>query len=172
MREIEYHRGGVVVNCWWVTHKTAHNTNKGEDWGGSLAFNPTGNLLVAGGFRSADIVFGFDTLFNAGGISSPSDFFIAKLDTVLVIGMTDQTNSSTSITLFPNPSSGHITITSSATIDEIIITNLLGRVIYHTKPNQNNVELNVDRAGVYFVSLTSNIQTVTRKLVMQRWEGV
>ncbi len=149
---------------------SAGNTLWAKQIGGSgfeycngLGLDANGYLYVAGGYESPMLAFGNTILTNAGNY----DVFIAKLDTTFTTGI-QEINTSYSISLFPNPTDSHLTITSPATIDEIKISNLLGQVIYHTKPNQKNVELQIDREGVYFVSLTTGTQTVTRKLVVQQ----
>lgn len=80
------------------------------------------------------------------------------------------------INIFPNPNSGLFTLNIKSTdIKElkIEITNQLGQVVF-TKNNfkdvQNvnkQIDLNKNAKGVYFVTVTSGIGIVTRKIVIQ-----
>jgi hypothetical protein len=77
-------------------------------------------------------------------------------------------SNNSSITIFPNPSNGQIKITSSANIDEIKITDLLGQIIYQTKPNEKNLSVQIDKTGVYFLQAHIDNRTITRKLVITK----
>ena len=67
------------------------------------------------------------------------------------------------ISLFPNPATDILNITSSETISEIEIVNVLGQVVYHTMVNADNVVCDVNglTAGVYFVKIYGNPRTST-----------
>ena len=68
-----------------------------------------------------------------------------------------------SVIVYPNPSKGQVNIVNSHNIDEIKITNILGQVIYQTKPNTKEVALQIEQAGIYFITLASDKETTTRK---------
>lgn len=63
----------------------------GQDITGAITISASGNIFVAGEFRSSSIVFGSTTLTNAGG-SFPGDMFIAKLGIDVWPGDTDNNN--------------------------------------------------------------------------------
>jgi hypothetical protein len=58
-----------------------------------------------------------------------------------------------SLSLYPNPASNTLTITSSDEIANITITNLVGQVVYCHEYNEEKVQVSVEglAAGVYFV---------------------
>lgn len=72
------------------------------------------------------------------------------------------------ISMFPNPSSGQVNITSSNNIDEVKITDLFGQIIYQTKTNEKNISLQLGKAGIYFVTLISGKQAATKKIIVYR----
>ena len=72
-----------------------------------------------------------------------------------------------SINIFPNPGNGEINITSTSIIDEIVIRNVLGQVIYKATPNEKNMELKVDIDGIYCVSVRSEKGVITKKIIVQ-----
>ena len=77
-----------------------------NDNGNSVAADATGNIFMTGTFASPVITFGSDTLNNSGG----GDLFLARLDeNVTDIG---EFVISESLSLFPNPATNQITITS------------------------------------------------------------
>jgi hypothetical protein len=78
-----------------------------------------------------------------------------------------ETSYNSSIRIIQNPGSGHINITSSKIIDEIIIFKPLGQIIYHSKPNDKNLSLSIDHDGIYFITLTCDKQMTTRKIIVQ-----
>jgi hypothetical protein len=59
------------------------------------------------------------------------------------------------IALFPNPATDILNITSSETISEIEIVNVMGQVVYRRKVNANNTVCDVERLvnGVYIVRI-------------------
>ena len=58
--------------------------------------------------------------------------------------------------IFPNPVSNTLNITSSETISEIEIVNVMGQVVYRTEVNGNNAVCDVEdlKSGVYVVKIS------------------
>lgn len=71
------------------------------------------------------------------------------------------------ISFFPNPTSGQVKIISSGNIDEIKITDLLGQVIYQKRPNEKSLSLQLDNQGIYFITLMSENQIITKRLIVR-----
>ncbi len=77
------------------------------------------------------------------------------------------------VRIFPNPTSNILNITSTETISEIEIVNVLGQVVYRTEVNAENAVCDVEglTAGVYIVRIYSNSRTSTtlseRKVVKE-----
>lgn len=75
---------------------------------------------------------------------------------------------STSIVIYPNPTSGLFTIflpTDNATIS---VTDILGQQIIKTPASQKTTNLQLDKNGVYFVHITTKQGTSTQKLMVNR----
>jgi hypothetical protein len=70
------------------------------------------------------------------------------------------------VTVYPNPSSGSITISNSQKIDELKVTDMLGNVVYETKGTDQKVVLHLESNGVYFISVISGKETSVKKVVV------
>ncbi|HXU25850.1 MAG TPA: FG-GAP-like repeat-containing protein [Bacteroidia bacterium] len=77
-------------------------------------------------------------------------------------------NESNKVYIYPNPSNGVINIASTSNIDNIKISNMLGQVIYETKPNTENATLQLNNAGVYFVTITNGKEVSTKKVIVNK----
>ncbi len=70
--------------------------------------------------------------------------------------------------IFPNPSFGSFAVNCSKNIDEIKITGILGNIIYSAKPNTQKVNMQIEEAGVYFVTITNGKEVTVRKVIVSR----
>jgi PKD repeat protein len=72
--------------------------------------------------------------------------------------------------VFPNPTSGTITVTSGSPMSEISVFNILGTCVYHL-PVGRELETSVDLGGmehgVYFIHVLTADGAMTRKIVVQ-----
>ena len=75
-------------------------------------------------------------------------------------------SSNVDFSVYPNPSNGKLNISSSGKIDNLEIINILGEIIYQTKPEVNNFSLQLDEAGIYFVRGISDKQILIKKLIV------
>lgn len=75
------------------------------------------------------------------------------------------------VTVFPNPGADVYTVstTSGKVIDELIVTDALGKIIYSQKPDtvEVQVDLNAYPAGVYQVKLKQGTVVTFRKIIKQ-----
>ena len=71
-----------------------------------------------------------------------------------------------SLDIYPNPATTSLTITSSTTIGQVIISDLLGQTVYTSQPNTENVAVNISvlPPGLYFVKVNN---TEVRKFVKE-----
>ncbi|WP_435413077.1 T9SS type A sorting domain-containing protein [Psychroserpens mesophilus] len=78
-----------------------------------------------------------------------------------------------SLRIFPNPSNGHITIKNSGVaLNELLITDLNGRVIFNQNLNGNVTDQQLDlrsvlHSGLYFMTLTSGSEITVKKLFIK-----
>ncbi len=70
------------------------------------------------------------------------------------------------LSIYPNPSNGIFTIKSTKNIDALKVTNLLGQIIYAAQPKQTQFTFNISATGMYFVTVTSDNETETKKVVV------
>jgi PKD repeat protein len=88
--------------------------------------------------------------------------------TVTVIGVGVKENSSTtSFTIFPNPSNGLITV-NYPTSSIVIITNVIGKEVYRNNINANSsLDLSHLPVGTYLVTLKTNESSTTKKIIIK-----
>ncbi len=70
------------------------------------------------------------------------------------VGIFDSFDNEASFALYPNPNSGRFTIKSDQKIQQVVLINQLGRVVYHEEflSHQIDLDTNLDK-GVYFVKI-------------------
>ena len=64
----------------------------------------------------------------------------------------------THIDLFPNPAHDELTINASGTINEVVISNLLGQIVYSQSYNTEQVKVDISalQTGVYFIKINGS----------------
>lgn len=70
------------------------------------------------------------------------------------------------VTVFPNPSNGEFTVLNSQKIDDLKVIDVLGNVVYETKPADYKATLHLENAGVYFITVISGKETTIKKVVV------
>ena len=79
---------------------------------------------------------------------------------------------SSSISIYPNPTTGFFTIQSSEKISSIKIVNVLGEKVYEQaishKRTESSVDLSKQQSGIYFLQLKTTEGIVTKKIIVQR----
>jgi uncharacterized repeat protein (TIGR03803 family) len=167
-------------NTYTVLNVFADST--GGNPAGSFIQGANGNLYATtqtGGTRYNGVIFSFNPdsnvytdMYNLNGAigSNPYGDLTETPEIITIpIPVTGiKTIINNGFSLFPNPSSGLVTIISPSIIDAIKVTDLLGRVVYISTPNQSRLSLNLNDAGMYFVTLTSGNQTATGKIIISR----
>jgi hypothetical protein len=151
---VKYDANGSVI---WA--KRAGNTSFNEA-GYGIAVDIYSDIYITGYFAdTVALSFGNSSLTTNG----LSDVFLAKL--THTVG-TEEIISPISLTVFPNPSAGQINIRYSGEIDEIKITDLLGQIIYQSKPKEKYLPLLISGAGIYFISVRTGTRVLTKKLIV------
>ena len=82
----------------------------------------------------------------------------------------NQPSAETAFRIFPNPSDGNFTIScGSMKNSQLIVTNILGEIIYSANMNTDNAEINFtsEPKGIYFFQLLSNSNVLrTGKIII------
>ena len=69
--------------------------------------------------------------------------------------------------IYPNPTEGLFTIVSSSTLDEVSVVDVNGRVAKTFNAENNTFNVQDLQNGVYFIQITVNNATVTKRLVIR-----
>ncbi len=135
----------------------------------SIAFDNSNNLYITGWFGSIYLYFGSHTLINASGNSNLWNMFVAKMDFVTRV---DEVTKDESILIFPNPTTGFITIDVKDQLSfEVIIADLTGKVIYtELAKNVRQLRVNIGNYdnGIYLLKIKTDDFVYTRKIVFER----
>ena len=73
------------------------------------------------------------------------------------------------ITLYPNPVSDKLTVTTTEAITQIEVYNLVGALVYSKKDNAQKVEIPTGDlpSGMYFIRLTTRNALATQRFVKE-----
>jgi hypothetical protein len=102
-------------------------------------------------------------------LSSPQEYAL-NVPTVNS-GIQQLTANSGQLSVYPNPSSGAINIASTKTIDAVTVTNLLGQTVLKSPSGDLGVTqftFELKDEGMYFVTVTSENQVYTSKIIMTK----
>jgi hypothetical protein len=83
-----------------------------------------------------------------------------------VSGIDQVKDNNEQVSICPNPSSGAIQINSLERMDDIKVTDIIGQLVYETKPNTISTVLQLSNAGMYFITITSGTITNTKKTII------
>ena len=114
------------------------------DFGPEIAANNSGGAII--------------TWTRSSGNSSIGDIYAQNINATGTLSVKNQAAGTASIKLFPNPTTGFITIQSYATISDITIINELGQFVYReTSINSEIKEIDLSKLprGLYMYKLTS-----------------
>jgi uncharacterized repeat protein (TIGR03803 family) len=76
---------------------------------------------------------------------------------------------SNSFVIYPNPNKGDFTIEGTAANKELVITNVLGELIFKTKTNSGKTEISLSNmpAGIYFLQINTENGIISKKVFIQ-----
>lgn len=124
-----------------------------------------------------DVAFFQDTMYMVGGfwtIDGDSIYRIAKwlggdyVDECAYVGI--DSPEPLKFSVYPNPTSGMVTITSEYNLDEIMVSDATGKLVYLSKGNNGTKLLTLDlsalQSGIYFVTITSGMNRKTGKIIV------
>jgi len=106
---------------------------------------------------------------NASGTSTLTQMIYADC-----VGITERNLLADNLIVFPNPAHEQITVTVPGSVDtyKVKLTNILGSVVFEEKNAKNSKEntvinLSNKAKGVYFLTVESNNEKVTKKIVVE-----
>lgn len=138
----------------------------GSDFIGGIAPDDMGNIYIDGSFKGASFPFGSNVLRNYGSVGNQT-LFLAKLDTLTATGVVE--NSSSPITIHPNPSTGTFYFSGLNPGSSIDIYDLLGQHIYTTRSDKENtaIDLSAHSTGVYLYRISDGTGSQQGKIVKE-----
>ncbi len=80
-------------------------------------------------------------------------------------GIKQITEGTTSITVYPNPTTGNITIHASTAIGMVSVYNSLGELVYQQKTNDTDVQIDLSQhaAGVYMIQAQNGLTRIIKQ---------
>lgn len=72
------------------------------------------------------------------------------------------------VTVYPNPSRGEFHLSSQLMVEEVIVTDLLGKVVYSASPAATDCTVRLQEPGLYCVTVHVGGAVVTRKVTVLR----
>lgn len=139
-----------------------------DDVAYSIAIDNMGGLYITGTFKDT-AKFGSIQLISQGG----TDVFVSK--TGMNVGINEvNTSTNNNFNVYPNPSSGMLTVNYSSkenTNLNIQLTNVEGQIIYSEQKQMNgiynqNIDFSSLSKGIYFLEIITNKETLVKKIVL------
>jgi hypothetical protein len=151
----------------------------------TLNITPAGSSTVVASFTAPLTGFADSALtVVASGFLNPAAnkngpafglFAVTKSGRVIALpsaptGAAEIANVTASTRIYPNPATSVVNITSAATILEVVVTDLSGRVLLNTISNGNNeATINIETLnnGIYLMQLITDKGVVAKKLIVE-----
>ena len=158
----------------------------GTEWSEVSENNPTDDRRLLGVTEGATIVpnqsicYDYAVLYNRSGTNNIENavglndlstqvqaFYDGEVWGCESVVLNTVDNSKTSFDMYPNPSNGMITLQSDNEFD-VTIYSINGEVVYSKSKVNFSLKLNLDvSTGIYFVTVTENGDTFTKKLIIK-----
>lgn len=146
----------------------AEGTASPRDEVTALATDSNGNFIVGGYMRQSLFLNGTPATITKNGGSA--DFWVAKLATTDCNGVPLSTNENQldKAHLFPNPTKGWTTVSTTATAQSVTLYDTLGRIVMEQKLDNNN-RFNAGELpqGVYLVRVVTDKGVAVTRLVRE-----
>ena len=126
------------------------------------------SILLAGSYRMVSGNYS-DTLQKSSGCDSiiSTNLFVKSMNNTAVKGTLDRV----SLSIFPNPTSGLITIKGLNAEQQFNLTvvNVLGEMIFEKDfIGENQVDFSQQNSGIYFVVLSDEKNTFSKRIVLEK----
>jgi hypothetical protein len=156
---VKYNTAGTAL---WAKNLVASTGAKGN----GIALDAANNCYLTGFYEDVTLQFDNITLTNAGN-QGIRDIFVGKIGNTSTVGLSEN-NKLNDVTVFPNPTTGRITIAlNSASKVDIEILNIVGEIIYKATAKQMlTVDLTAQAKGIYFVKVTEGNRIVTNRKII------
>jgi len=107
--------------------------------------------------------------WNSTGNSPLAYFDDLCFEQLTYVGIGENIEVNSNISVYPNPANDFVNIESSANINEVKIFNNLGQIVYSQKIDNNFVRINTEEfiTGIYHIQINSQDGIKTQKLVIK-----
>lgn len=149
--------GGITIN---FTNNSTNGTSYYWEFGDgdtSTTQNPSHTYTTGGNYTVNLTVYSNDTCFTSTATQ------------IININSTDinSINKDNDLLLFPNPATNSIDINTVVNYNSISILDITGREIKHLSSRQTKIDINNLKSGIYFLKLTGEENTLTKKFVKE-----
>jgi len=133
-----------------------------------IAVDRAGNTYITGEF-SDSLMFEAGPGDNKIGTGIPTHIFpfSAKIGPATpIVTNADAINQTTAFEIYPNPTAKTATLKSRPIITAVIITDIIGTIVYRFAPHQREYVIQVETPGIYFVNVISEEGRHVKRLVV------
>jgi len=90
------------------------------------------------------------------------------MDISIPMGIENNPLLKNTVKLFPNPASGNINLDSDMEIEQIIIFNLMGQIVYESSPRTNSLNIDISnlKPGLYLFKMINAEGSVVKQIVV------
>lgn len=149
----------------WLVNKTTEDTTSVADTVSGTTYAWT---IPSGQAAGTEYQINISSISDSATLNDTSDavftITVSKAPGSSNIGINGSISSN--VTMYPNPTTGQLTLSANGNINSVIIRNLLGQILYNN--NVEAVKTNIDvsnyEAGVYIVNVMVEGEIVTKKL--------
>lgn len=141
--------------------------DSGSDWWKTWSGSSYSNLSMNAGIGSRvtnGYIYGFSYGFMCGEICDSSPDFPSPANSCSNLSLNNVLDAQ--VRIYPNPvlDIAHISIPENITISSLVIYDINGRFIKQST-NQNKIDIDSLKSGVYLLKLTTTSGTITQKII-------
>ena len=161
--KVEDHSNGAV------SVETEATTTVANGWQ-TLEFNFNNQASGTAAFNASSVYDKASIFFNFGvngATAGEKTYYFDDVQFGAALGV--NTFNTPKVRIYPNPTSGILTIEANSVIESITVYNVLGQEMLSQKGNSASETLNISnfKSGVYLVKTTSNGKTATSRIVKE-----
>jgi hypothetical protein len=170
-----FHHISPDYNEWWVNSWDSLRSSIGYDWKtfdmNTFTYQVEDSLVYFVRSLHGDVYKLIFTKFEG----SSTGIIVFKSEKVSSLGINNENQSASDISIYPNPAKDYINVYFMNTLSgnqTITLNNLYGSVLYSTKLSAGQNKISFDASalapGIYFISVRSSAGTLSKKIIISR----